>query len=122
MKKIILLLICSVFSVAVNAQNLIVTNSTTGNIDVVGIAKLTSTCVTTSYCPMADITNFAPGTNSWAYPGSCSTTPNIMLTLTIGGVSVNIQYCGTQQTGTCNGYSYILDIVGAGPDVKLYVY
>jgi hypothetical protein len=133
MKKLILLLICSAFSVITNAQTptLYVTNSiSVANkpIDVQGIAKLTSTCITTTYCAMNDMMGIASqgGMANQAYTGTCTSTPNINLTVFRDALTyVTIQYCGTPQSGTWAGgvYNYSLDVIpGQYPDLQLTIW
>lgn len=132
MKKLILLLICSAFSVIINAQTptLYVTNNISAlntPIDVKGIAKLTSTCVTTTYCAMNDMTGIASqgGMANQAYTGTCTSTPNINLSVYLNPTTfVTIQYCGTAQSGTWGGtYNYSLDVIpGNYPDLQLTIW
>lgn len=126
MKKIFLLIICTAFSFISNAQTLyVVNNLNPTTIDVQGIAKLTSACNSINYCLMSDM--MAIGASSLqVYPTGCTGGPNINLTVYEGTYFIQIQYCGTPQSGSWgpgNSYGYSLDLVpGAYPDVILKIY
>jgi hypothetical protein len=126
MKNFILLLNCLAFTGIINAQTLYVKNTTSvNNLDVTNILKLTSSCSSTNYCMMTNITGVpSGGSTSQGYPTPCARSPNIILSITLSGVGTvsNIQYCGTNVTGSIGTWTYDLYPTGVGTEMLIYVH
>ncbi len=79
-----MLLICSAFSLLINAQTLYVKNTTNSCcLDVTNITKWGATCNGSAYCTMTDITGVGAGSSaSQAYPTACASVTFITVTIT----------------------------------------
>ncbi len=126
LKKLIILLICSAFSLIINAQTLYVKNTTsTYNLDVTNIKKHPGACSSGSTCAMTNISAVPPGgSGTGTYPTGCASTPDITMTVTMSSYSATISYCGTSiinaSTGLSGGELYDLYPSGTGTEMILW--
>lgn len=125
MKKIFLLIICSTFSIIINAQYLYVKNTTnTHSLDVYDIKKFGFSCSGSSYYFMTNMTGIPPeGSASQMYYAAYASVTDIELSFTYNFASVtNQQFCGTPQTGTIGGAIWDLYATGFETDMALYIH
>ncbi len=103
MKKLFLFIICSAFSLIINAQIFYVENNATNSMNVTP-GKFFTVCNTSPDCTMNNMPNIAGGggTDNQNYPALC-TNKNIMIFLNIPAYNnvvdnwygISIAWCGT---------------------------